>query len=320
MRHKSLLVIVAATAMGLAPIMLHAAPAPGVCQQVRYACLNAGFVPGGAPDGNGLWKDCIDPILQGTTQNGASPPLPRVDQRVVEACRASNPAFGHPGWTRDGQGEPRVVRRTPAAVEGAEEKAPEKLASGTKTTKSSANTAEADPPNTRVMTTSMTASPNSDEKPVETSSQAQGSAKETEAPPARPSETLPTPSGLSAAPPSLAPSSPAPSSAGTTASEESTKTAALDPTIDVPPGTTHFGIEIATVEKKNELQRLWHDLLIHQVALVAGLQPRVRLGPGGKWRLIAGPFGSVAEAAEACNPFMKANMKCQATVFAGDQL
>ena len=53
---------------------------------------------------------------------------------------------------------------------------------------------------------------------------------------------------------------------------------------------------------------------------MAGLQPRVRLGPDKKWHLIAGPFSSVAEAAEACNPFIKANMKCQATVFAGDQL
>jgi len=37
-----------------------------------------------------------------------------------------------------------------------------------------------------------------------------------------------------------------------------------------------------------------------------------------KWRLIAGPFSSAAEAMQACGLFKKAEMPCEATVYAGD--
>jgi hypothetical protein len=65
------------------------------CHQIKIACENAGFVKGEAKQGYGLWVDCIDPIMQGKTSvQGATKPLPTVDPKLVEECRAKNPKFG----------------------------------------------------------------------------------------------------------------------------------------------------------------------------------------------------------------------------------
>jgi SPOR domain len=102
-----------------------------------------------------------------------------------------------------------------------------------------------------------------------------------------------------------------------------TESAALDP-IALPPaandGSTRFGIEIGSVAKQDGLRPLWREFLTNHAALVAGLQPRRVLAPDKKWRLIAGPFGSAAEAAQACALFKKAARPCEATVYAGDSL
>ena len=98
----------------------------------------------------------------------------------------------------------------------------------------------------------------------------------------------------------------------------STETAALTPPPSIPPGTTRFGIEIGSVGKQEEIKPLWRGLLTNHAALVAGLQPRRVMAPDKKWRLIAGPFSSAAEAAQACGLFKKADMPCEATVYAGD--
>ena len=111
--------------------------------------------------------------------------------------------------------------------------------------------------------------------------------------------------------------SPAPASA---VAAGPTQTADLAPTIDIPPGTTRFGIEIGTVEKQASLQHLWQDIRANHAALVAGLQPRRMLAPDKKWQLIAGPFASTAEATQVCGLFKKENLKCETTVFAGDEL
>ncbi len=68
------------------------------------------------------------------------------------------------------------------------------------------------------------------------------------------------------------------------------------------------------------MRGLWRDLLTNHAALVAGLEARRVLAPDKKWRLVAGPFGNAAEATQACGLFKKANLPCEATVFAGDQL
>jgi hypothetical protein len=98
----------------------------------------------------------------------------------------------------------------------------------------------------------------------------------------------------------------------------SRETAALTPPASIPPGTTRFGIEIGSVGKQEEIKPLWRGLLTNHAALVAGLQPRRVMAPDKKWRLIAGPFSSAAEAMQACGLFKKADMPCEATVYAGD--
>lgn len=101
---------------------------------------------------------------------------------------------------------------------------------------------------------------------------------------------------------------------------EGVETANLTPPTSIPPGTTRFGIEIGSVEKQDGLRGLWRDLLTNHAALVAGLEARRVLAPDKKWRLVAGPFGNADEATQACGLFKKANLPCEATVFAGDQL
>src|SRR6185436_19741982 len=89
---------------------------------------------------------------------------------------------------------------------------------------------------------------------------------------------------------------------------------------NIPPGTTRFGIELGTVDKQDAVRPMWRNLLTNHAALVAGLQARRVIAPDKKWRLIAGPFSSAAEAMQACTLFKKADMPCEATVFAGDSL
>src|SRR5205823_3801229 len=75
------------------------ASAEGPCQQIRAACQGAGFARGGAKAGNGLWVDCINPIMQGIAQQPkATKPLPQVDPQVVAAYQAQSKF-----WTTEGE-------------------------------------------------------------------------------------------------------------------------------------------------------------------------------------------------------------------------
>jgi len=68
----------------------------GACAKVKSACVNAGFVQGGLKSGTGLWKDCIEPILEGKAQpHKASKELPQIDPQIVAACKQQNPNFGN---------------------------------------------------------------------------------------------------------------------------------------------------------------------------------------------------------------------------------
>jgi hypothetical protein len=134
------------------------------------------------------------------------------------------------------------------------------------------------------------------------------------------SDVSPPPSTSAAAEAqSPAPSAPPPGPV----EQPSMESAALDP-IALPPaandGSTRYGIEIGTAAKQDALRPLWREFLTNHAALVAGLQPRRVLAPDKKWRLIAGPFSSAAEAAQACALFKKASRPCEATVYAGDAL
>jgi hypothetical protein len=134
-------------------------------------------------------------------------------------------------------------------------------------------------------------------------------------------EAAPTPAPSSSTP-AATPATPAPSTPSPT-TPAPTESAALDP-VALPPaandGSTRYGIEIGTVAKQDGLRPLWREFLTNHAALVAGLQPRRVLAPDKKWRLIAGPFSSAAEATQACALFKKASRPCEATVYAGDGL
>jgi hypothetical protein len=69
--------------------------APGSCKKIEQACENAGFKKGYWKNGAGLWRDCVDPLVQGVTNvPGATKPLPAVDASLVAACKAKHPRFG----------------------------------------------------------------------------------------------------------------------------------------------------------------------------------------------------------------------------------
>ncbi|HEY4932148.1 MAG TPA: sulfatase-like hydrolase/transferase [Terriglobales bacterium] len=84
----------------IALAVLFAAPAAQgqqPCEQIKTACTKAGFVPGGASSGSGLWRDCVDPILNGRARSRKSgKPVPQVDPQVVAACKTQDPSFGQP--------------------------------------------------------------------------------------------------------------------------------------------------------------------------------------------------------------------------------
>jgi hypothetical protein len=156
------------------------------------------------------------------------------------------------------------------------------------------------------------------EKPTD-----QAKATENPAEPAKPAEKpAEVASAEGATPDANAPSdSSAPAPGGADAASQTpaaSETANLSAPIPIPPGTTRFGIEIGSVDKQDALRPLWKDLLSNHAALVAGLQAKRVLAPDKKWRLVAGPFPNVAEAAQACGLFKKANLPCDPTVFAGD--
>jgi len=74
---------------------VQAAPRQRACAEVRAACEQAGFVQGGARSGEGLFVDCIAPIMRGMPQpRRAGRPLPQINLQLVADCKAQNPNFG----------------------------------------------------------------------------------------------------------------------------------------------------------------------------------------------------------------------------------
>ena len=124
--HKNWMLIVklSSIVLGLgAASASHAAMARGPCEQITAACRDAGFVRGGAKAGNGLQVDCINPIMQGTTQTHRnSNPLPQVNPQVVAACKARNPGFGQRNASpseSDALPSPASPLQPPATVQSA---------------------------------------------------------------------------------------------------------------------------------------------------------------------------------------------------------
>lgn len=82
--------------LGLSAIVpVQAAPRQRACAEIRAACEQAGFVQGGARTGDGLFVDCIAPIMRASERpRRSSKPLPQIDGRLVTECKALNPNFG----------------------------------------------------------------------------------------------------------------------------------------------------------------------------------------------------------------------------------
>ncbi len=77
--------------------------AQGPCAAIRELCEDAGFVQGAAQSGNGLQRDCIQPIMRGTANPSAeaSRPVPHVDPQLVAACKTAQPNFGQSAEARN---------------------------------------------------------------------------------------------------------------------------------------------------------------------------------------------------------------------------
>jgi hypothetical protein len=90
--------VLAISALSLFPLLASAQAKggpPGPCKQIAQACMQAGFTKGDWKKGDGLWRDCVDPIVQGqASAPGATKPLPSVDPNLVAACKAKHPKFG----------------------------------------------------------------------------------------------------------------------------------------------------------------------------------------------------------------------------------
>jgi hypothetical protein len=100
----------------LLAVPAYAAPSP--CEQIRLACKNSGFVQGGGRAGDGLEQDCFNPIVQGTAQpRGASRPLPQIDPRWAQACRAGNAGSASTSDTGAPSSGDRAARSDRASTE-----------------------------------------------------------------------------------------------------------------------------------------------------------------------------------------------------------
>jgi hypothetical protein len=88
------------------------------CVDITAVCQDAGFVRGGAREGNGLMADCVAPIMRGTPQRPkASKPLPSIDPQLVAACQARNPNFGQPKAARSQAAPPAPASPPPPAAD-----------------------------------------------------------------------------------------------------------------------------------------------------------------------------------------------------------
>jgi len=97
-RHSIWIAVLASVIAGSAAAQQQPNPLERPCIAIREACLQAGFVPQGMRAGDGLFVDCIRPIMIGGPQpRRATRPLPPIDPQIVEACRARNPNFGFNG-------------------------------------------------------------------------------------------------------------------------------------------------------------------------------------------------------------------------------
>jgi len=72
------------------------------CAEINIACKRAGFTAGTGKAGNGIFADCISPIIEGRPQpNNSVLPLPHIRPEIIAACKQLNPNYGHLQRKRD---------------------------------------------------------------------------------------------------------------------------------------------------------------------------------------------------------------------------
>jgi hypothetical protein len=106
--------------MALAGATAAHAQAEGPCRQIAAACREAGFIQGGARNGEGIQVDCIRPIMLGIAPpRNAIKPLPQIDPQIVAGCKARNPDFGQLGRQAPPARATPLTPPPPAATEHA---------------------------------------------------------------------------------------------------------------------------------------------------------------------------------------------------------
>jgi hypothetical protein len=70
-------------------------PKQTACDAIKKKCEDSGFVLGKWSYGYGLWRNCINPIMQGKPNGpNAIYELPSVDPKLISDCKAKVPGFG----------------------------------------------------------------------------------------------------------------------------------------------------------------------------------------------------------------------------------
>lgn len=54
------------------------------CEEIKAACEAAKFT------GHALWKECIEPLVEGKPAAKDAKPLPKVDAAVITACKTKH--------------------------------------------------------------------------------------------------------------------------------------------------------------------------------------------------------------------------------------
>jgi hypothetical protein len=71
-------------------------PLQDPCDAILSACKEAGYTAGGGARGKGLWKNCVEPIMQGQPPANSEQAFPSIDPGTIDACHQERPKFGMP--------------------------------------------------------------------------------------------------------------------------------------------------------------------------------------------------------------------------------
>ena len=96
------LILICYVLSAVVSVPVFAAPPPPTepnCLAVYNACTSGGYIQGDAGKGNGLWKDCINPLMTGSTPPKPPPagvtfPSAASLSQQIQTCHKNHPKFG----------------------------------------------------------------------------------------------------------------------------------------------------------------------------------------------------------------------------------